>query len=87
MNNDKKVILNEEDKKAILNVMEENVIKNENLKMVSELPSNNNVEYHEPEAGETVQAKVKIDPKTGESVVVDVINDEVKATEQYKNIL
>ena len=56
------------------------------LKMVSELPSNNGVEDHKPEEGESVKALVSVDPVTGEHRVQQIIDDdfEIESEEASK---
>lgn len=48
------------------------------LKMVSELESNNGIEYHEPEEGYEVKAVVTSNTRTGERIVESIIDDDLK---------
>ena len=57
-------------------VMEENKMLSEELKEVAEMPSNNGVEEHSPEEGESVKALVTIDPVTGEHKVQKVLTED-----------
>lgn len=56
---------------------EENIEKNKDLKVLADLPSNNGVDYHEPEQGEMATATVSINAESGEKTVINT-TDEVK---------
>ena len=64
--------LSEEEVKHIAEELQENVRQNENLKILSELPSNNGVEDHIPEQGEAVKADIMVDPESGEKKVISI---------------
>lgn len=73
-------VLTEENVQAIGDVIQQEVEKNENLKMVSELPSNNGVEEHELEEGYEKKTKVFVNPFTGEQTSVGDASEEVEDT-------
>lgn len=64
--------LTEEEVKKIADTLQEDVSKNENLRILSELPSNNGVEEHTPEQGEMVKADIMVDPVSGEKKVISI---------------
>lgn len=70
----------------INDAMNEIVENSEELKMVSELPSNNGVEEHKPEEGKSAKALVSIDPITGEHKVTSILDDdfEIESEEDTK---
>lgn len=63
-------------------VMEEAKNDNPELKAVSELPSNNGVEEHVPEEGESVKALVAVDPITGEHRIQQVLSDDIEPEDE-----
>ena len=65
------VTLTMEQRDEVIKTLQEEVEKNENLKVLRDLPSNNGVEEHEPEEGEYRNAKVSVNPETGERVVLN----------------
>ena len=63
--------LSEENIEAINKVMEDNVEKSEELKIIRDLPSNNNIEESEKSGiGELKVANTVLDPNTGETKII-----------------
>lgn len=78
--------LTDQDKKDILDTMQKEVDRNESLKILAELPSNNGIEENtENRQGEDKLVNVSIDPKTGEKTIlgpaIEDINN-IKNTEE-----
>ena len=67
----KPYILNEDELNQVREKLEESEKQNKNLKILSELPSNNGQEVHEAtESGEEKYVNVSVDPKTGEKIII-----------------
>lgn len=62
--------LTPEDKEKVIEALREDVEKNESLKVLRELPSNNGIEEHVPEQGQETKTMVKLDPYTGEKTPI-----------------
>lgn len=79
--------LTDEDIDNISNVMKENHEKSESLRLISNLPSNNDIlETKSNEKGEVKIAEVKIDPITGEKAVVCIVGDPNKNEKTLKEV-
>ena len=65
------VTLTAEQRDEVIKTLQAEVEKNENLKVLRDLPSNNGIEEHEPEDGEYRNAQVSINPETGERVILN----------------
>lgn len=80
--------ITDEDLNIIGHTVKEAVEESEELKTVSELPSNNDVEDHEPEEGEKRLMKVSINPVTGEHIpVAEVTEDVIKDDETFEDMI
>ena len=66
----KPYILNEEELNMVKEKLEESEKQNKNLKILSELPSNNGQEKHTPEVGIEKYVNVSVDPNSGEKIVL-----------------
>lgn len=64
------VKLTEDQKDELIKTLKEEVDKNENLKVLADLPSNNGQEEHVPEDGKTVKTLVNVNPFTGEKTPI-----------------
>lgn len=58
--------------------LEQVVEENDNLKNIAQFPSNNNVEYHNPEEGKAKKVKIMVNPETGEHSPIGVVSSEDK---------
>lgn len=78
--------MTEDDVDKLLKASDDFLNKNENLKVISQLPSNNGVAINEnPIDGEDVLVNVKVNPVTGEKYVMDHSNN--NTTEEEKDFI
>ena len=70
----------------LISSLKEEVEKNENLKVLRDLPSNQGVEEHTPEEGHTVRTMVNVNPFTGESTPIPSTKD-VSESKSINDIL
>ena len=64
-----------EQRDELIKTLSEEVERNEDLKVLAELPSNNNQEEHVPEEGKAVKTLVNINPFTGEKTPIPSPSD------------
>lgn len=83
----KDTILTPEDKDEVIKALQEEVEKNENLKVLANLPSNNGVEEHEPEEGKMTKTMVSINPYTGERTPVPTDKELSDEDESFESVL
>ena len=85
LNQDSNTTLTKEQRDEVIKTLQEEVEKNENLKVLADLPSNNGVEEHEPEEGEYRDATISVNPATGERTIL-ATNEEESELPSYEEI-
>ena len=75
LNNQEDTKITMEQRDELIKTLSEEVERNDNLKVIRDLPSNNGQEDHTPEMGELKKTMVSINPMTGETTPIPSISD------------
>ena len=78
--------ITEEQKEELIKTLSEEVERNETLKVLRDLPSNNDQEDHTPEEGELKKMAVSVNPYTGETTPIPSTKD-IEEDKSIGNVL